>query len=31
VTGALTWARLSFRQQKWELLLVLLAVVGSAA
>jgi hypothetical protein len=31
VTGALTWARLSFRQQKWELLLVLLGVTAAAA
>jgi hypothetical protein len=31
MSGALTWARLSFRQQKWELLLVILAVVGAAA
>jgi hypothetical protein len=31
VTGALTWARLSYRQQKWELLLVVLGVAGAAA
>jgi hypothetical protein len=30
VTGALTWARLSFRQQKWELILVALVTVGAA-
>ena len=29
--GALTWARLSFRQQKWELLLVALGVAGVTA
>jgi hypothetical protein len=31
VTGALTWARLSYRQQKWELLLVVLGVAGVTA
>ena len=31
MTGALTWARLSYRQQKWELLLVALGVVGVVA
>ena len=31
MTGALTWARLSYRQQRWELLLVALAVVGVVA
>jgi hypothetical protein len=31
MSGALTWARLSYRQQRWELLLVLLAVAGAAA
>jgi len=31
VTGALTWARLSYRQQRWELLLVVLGVAGVAA
>ena len=31
MTGALTWARLSFRQQKWELLLVVIGVVGLTA
>lgn len=31
MTGALTWARLSFRQQKWELLLVALGSLGAAA
>jgi hypothetical protein len=31
VTGALTWARLSYRQQKWELLLVVIGVVGLTA
>lgn len=31
VAGALTWARLSYRQQKWELLLVVLGVVGVTA
>ena len=31
MTGALTWARLSFRQQKWELLLVVLGVAGVTA
>jgi hypothetical protein len=29
VTGALTWARLSYRQQKWEILLLGMAVVGA--
>lgn len=29
--GALTWARLSYRQQRWELLLILLGAVGAAA
>jgi len=31
MTGALTWARLSFRQQRWELILVVLGVAGTAA
>lgn len=31
MTGALTWARLSYRQQRWELLLVLLGVAAVAA
>lgn len=31
MTGALTWARLSYRQQRWELILVALAVVAAAA
>ncbi len=31
MTGALTWARLSYRQQKWELLLVVIGVVGLMA
>lgn len=31
MTGALTWARLSYRQQKWELLLVVVGVVGVTA
>ena len=31
MTGALTWARLSYRQQKWELLLVVLGVAGVTA
>jgi hypothetical protein len=31
MTGALTWARLSYRQQRWELLLVALGVIGTAA
>ena len=31
MTGALTWARLSYRQQRWELLLVVLGVAGLAA
>ena len=30
MTGALTWARLSYRQQRWELLLVVLGVAGAA-
>ncbi|HUH07564.1 MAG TPA: hypothetical protein VML96_07130 [Egibacteraceae bacterium] len=30
MTGALTWARLSFRQQRWELILVALGVAGTA-
>lgn len=30
MTGALTWARLAYRQQKWELLLVALGVLGVA-
>jgi hypothetical protein len=30
VTGALTWARLSFRQQRWELILVALGVALAA-
>jgi hypothetical protein len=30
MTGALTWARLSFRQQRWELILVLLGVAATA-
>jgi hypothetical protein len=29
VTGALTWVRLSYRQQKWELLLLGLGVAGA--
>ncbi len=29
MTGALTWARLSFRQQKWEILLLGIAVAGA--
>lgn len=29
MTGALTWARLSYRQQKWELLLLGIAVVAA--
>ncbi len=29
MTGALTWARLSYRQQKWEILLLGIAVVGA--
>lgn len=28
MTGALTWARLSFRQQRWELILVVIGVAG---
>ena len=31
MTGALTWARLSYRQQKWELLLVVLGVAAVTA
>lgn len=31
VSGALTWARLAYRQQKWELLLVALGSLGAAA
>jgi hypothetical protein len=31
VSGALTWARLSYRQQRWELILVAIGVVGAAA
>lgn len=31
MTGALTWARLSYRQQRWELILVALGVAGTAA
>ena len=31
MSGALTWARLAYRQQKWELLLVVLGVLGAAA
>lgn len=31
MSGALTWARLSYRQQKWELLLVALGALGVAA
>lgn len=31
MTGALTWARLSFRQQRWELILVVIGVVGVTA
>jgi hypothetical protein len=31
VTGALTWARLSFAQQRWEILLLGLGVVGAIA
>jgi len=30
VTGALTWARLSYRQQRWELILVVIGVAGAA-
>lgn len=30
MTGALTWARLSFRQQRWELILVVLGVAATA-
>lgn len=29
MTGALTWARLSYRQQKWEILLLGMAVMGA--
>lgn len=31
MTGALTWARLSYRQQKWELLLVAVGALAAAA
>lgn len=31
MTGILTWARLSFRQQRWELILVALVVAGAVA
>lgn len=31
MNGVLTWARLSYRQQRWELLLVALGVAGSTA
>lgn len=31
MTAALTWARLSYRQQRWEILLVAIAVVAVAA
>ena len=31
MTGALTWARLSYRQQRWELILVALGVAGTVA
>ena len=31
MTGALTWARLSYRQQRWELILVAIGVLGAAA
>lgn len=31
MTGALTWARLSYRQQRWELILIVLGVAGVAA
>ena len=31
MTGALTWAPLSYRQQRWELILVVLGVAGTAA
>lgn len=31
MNGALTWARLSFRQQRWELILVAIGVTGIAA
>ena len=31
MTNALTWARLSYRQQRWELLLVALGVAGTTA
>ena len=30
MSGALTWARLSYRQQRWELILVAVGVVGVA-
>jgi hypothetical protein len=31
VNAALTWARLSYRQQRWELILIALGVAGAAA
>lgn len=31
MTGALTWARLSYRQQRWELILVAIGVAGVTA
>ncbi len=31
MTGALTWARLSYRQQRWELILVVIGVAGAVA
>jgi hypothetical protein len=31
MTGALTWARLSYRQQRWELILVVIGVAGVTA
>jgi hypothetical protein len=31
MTGAVTWARLSFRQQRWELIIVALGVAATAA
>lgn len=31
MNGALTWARLSYRQQRWELILVAIGVIGVAA
>ena len=30
MTGALTWARVSYRQQRWELILVAIGVAGAA-